>query len=235
MSTEVITAAQAHESELRAHAERINQTIDLIVSHEDAFKEATLEPSLLIGQEIAKAQAVFGLTVQEAGKLGGRPSTETVSRRDKVSQATPNPLGFSHWLAREIPRLKRPTAIKYATAFQGLGLPVESATPAQIRARIKDLRHQAGKAGEPMPTLASLYAKARPSKEERRAALIEMKTPAEDPEMMLRDAREFFHVWIEKGESLVSRGYLDALDQPGLQKIREFNLWLRDRLKARIK
>lgn len=225
--TEIITDAESTAAELRQHAQTINSSIDLIVKHEAAFSESTLEPCLIIGREIAKAQAIFGLTKAEAGAIGG-----SMSRGVTCLDTEPDTLGFAAWLAREIPRLKRPTAIKYATSFKGLELPAE--TPdTEIRAKVKTLRHYAGKAGEPMPSLNSLYKAGRPTKEEMHHALTNAETPADHPQQALRDAREAFHVWIERGEKLVAIGHLDALDKPGIAKVREFNLWLRDRLNAR--
>ena len=49
MTTEIITDQQYASAALKSAAEAINQTLDLIVSHEDAFEESTLEPRLLIG------------------------------------------------------------------------------------------------------------------------------------------------------------------------------------------
>ena len=242
MTTEIITDQQYASAALQSAAEAINQTLDLIVSHEDAFHESTLEPRLLIGVEIAKAQETFGMTFQEAGKLGskvkaalphgGKSSLPPVAG---LVEKEPNSLGFSTWLVKNISRLPRTTAQKYATAFRALGIPVEQATAAKIRARIKDIRHHAGKNSLPMPTLNGLYKQGRPSKEDARLALTNATFPGDDPRQKLRDAREFFTDWIEKGEKLVSGGYLDALDKPGLAKVREFNLWMRDRINARSK
>jgi hypothetical protein len=140
--------------------------------------------------------------------------------------------GFGGWLAKNIPRLPRATAQKYAHAYRALGIPTADATGAKIRAKIKDIRHHCSKNSLPMPTLAALYKQGRPTREELRA-LPMPECPGNHPNQKLRDAREFFHEWMEKGSKLVSAGYLDALDKPGLEKVREFNLWLRDRLNAR--
>lgn len=51
----------------------------------------------------------------------------------------------------------------------------------------------------------------------------------------LEDAREWFHVWREKFESLVKIGALDDLDKPGLLEMKEFAATLRDRVNARLK
>lgn len=229
--TQIITAAESTAAELRQHAETINTSIDLIVKHEAAFSESTLEPCLIIGREIAKAQAIFGLNKNEQ-LAAARESKSLVSRAVTPDDPEPDTLGFAAWLAREIPRLKRPTAIKYATSFKGLELPTE-APDTEIRAKVKTLRHYAGKAGEPMPSLNSLYKAGRPTKQEMRLALINAEIPADHPQQALRDAREAYHVWIERGEKLVAIGHLDALDKQGIAKVREFNLWLRDRLNAR--
>jgi hypothetical protein len=229
--TEVVTNAESTAAELRQHADTINTSIDLIVKHEDAFRESTLEPCLIIGREIAKAQAIFGLNKNEQ-LAAARESKSLMSRAVTPDDQEPDTLGFAAWLAREIPRLKRPTAIKYATSFKGLELSTD--TPdSEIRAKVKTLRHHAGQDGEPMPSLASLYKAGRPSKEEMHLALTNAETPADRPQQKLRDAREAYHTWIERGEKLVALGHLDALDQPGIAKVREFNLWLRDRLNAR--
>lgn len=225
-STEIITAAQAAEAELRTHANRINETIDLIANHESAFEEATLEPRLLIGLEIAKAQEAFGIAADQRKGIGGRPA-HTVSQRDKVS---PNPLGFAAWITKEIPRLKRPTAIKYATAFRSLGLSTAEASPAKIRERIKRMRHEAGKAGQAMPTLGALYKLGKPKGEESANTL-----PPDSKKLRLEDAREAFHVWKSSGEKLVAGGQLDDLDRAGLEGLKEFLAWMRDRASARLK
>lgn len=51
----------------------------------------------------------------------------------------------------------------------------------------------------------------------------------------LEDAREHWATWREQGEKLVRGGHLDHLDQPGLEKMKEFQGWLRDRINARLK
>lgn len=222
-------------ADLAAAAALINRTIDSITGHEEAFEEATLEPRLLIGLEIARARELFGMTNAEAGALGGEAKA-SVSRRDTLeSDPEPAPapadgyIGLVGWLKKEIPRLKRPTALKYATAFETLGLDTSTATPAQIRERVKKLRHDAGKKGLPMPTLGSLYRESRPKGK----MLIELPEPP--PRLRLEDAREAWFFFEEKGRTLVMDGILDDLDKPGLEKLRDFNLWLRDRINARLK
>lgn len=234
-SVEVVTAAEASRADLSAAAQRITETIELIKGHEDAFEDATLEHRLLIGAEITRAQAVFGLTHAEAGSLKGK-TEESLSRRDtlpgKPAAVTCSPLGFSNWLAKEIPALKRSTAIKYATAFQSLGLTAEDATPARIRAKIKDLRHFAGKSSLPMPTLASLYkaSKPKPTNEP-----LQIEAPKDSPELRLQDAREAIHLWKEEFEALVRKGQLDDLDKPALEELKEFLLGARDRVNKRLR
>jgi hypothetical protein len=228
-TVEILTKAQAAALDLRDHSNAINETLDLIVKFEESFEESTLEPRLLIGLEIAKAQAKFGMTVQEGGKLGGRPSSETLSQCDKVIDPATASMGFTGWLARETPRLKRPTAIKYAHAFASLGIPADKATPALIRAKIKDIRHHCGKNSLPMPSLHSLYKAGKP-----KPLQIETTEEKEDP-TRLGDAREAWFLWRERAEKLVANGVLDDLDKPGVEALKEFNLWLRDRINARLK
>lgn len=236
-SVEVVTAAEASRADLSVSAERINRAIELIKGHEDAFEDATLEHRLIIGLEIARAQEVFGMSVQEAGKLGGRPTEETVSRRDKVSEKPTalacNPLGFSNWIAKEIPDLKRPTAIKYATAFLSLGISTADATPAKITARLKKLRHDAGKSNLPMPTLGMLYKQGKPAKSEDTTLNIE--APKDSAQLRLEDAREAFHLWKEEFEKMVRNGQLDDLDKAGLEDLKEFIAGARDRINKRLK
>jgi len=153
--TEIITAQEANTAELQSRADTINESIDLITMHQDAFEESTLEPRLIIGLEIAHAKAAFGLSKAEAGAIGG-----SMSRRDML----PNPLGCAGWLSKDFPRRKRPTAIKYATAFEALGLDSAHATPSKIKAKVADLRHAARRDNLPDPSLGSLYKEAKPPK-----------------------------------------------------------------------
>lgn len=227
MSNEVtiVTAQEAAALDLRAHSTAINETLDHIVKFEDSFEENTLEHRLLIGLEIAKAQEKFGMTRAEYGAIGG-----SVSRCDTLTDPATASLGFTGWLAREIPRLKRPTAIKYAHAFASLGLAADAATPAQIRAKVKDIRHHCGKNKLPMPSLTSLYKAGKPKPLE----LPEPPEPKED-RTRLGDARVAWTLWQEQAEKLIKSGVLDDLDKPGLDTLKEFNLWFRDRLNARLK
>lgn len=232
---EIVTDAEIACADLRASAERINQAIDLIKGHEDAFEDSTLEHRLVIGLEIVKAQQAFGMTNAQAAVLGGqaKAAVSTVDTAGKKPIVlTSNPLGFSNWLTKEIPSLKRATAYRYATAFNALGLSTEEANASQIRKKIKDFRHEAGKAGQPMPTLAILYkqGKPAPSKEP-----LKITAPPDSPEIRLQDAREAWFVWREKAETMINRGILDDLDKPGLEQMKEFQAWLRDRINARLK
>ena len=228
---EIVPPSEAAAVDLSAAAQIINATIDGITGHEEAFEEATLEPRLTIGLEILRAQEVFGMTTPNPAGTN-QHSKEVVSRRDTTSPARPNFLGFSNWIAREIPRLKRPTAIKYATAFKSLDLDPASATPQQIRERVKKLRHDAGKQSLPMPTLGSLYRAGKPPKDKTPLAI---SCPGFEPNQRLRDAREHWHTFEQKGRQLVTLGCMDDLDKPGLESLKEFNLWLRDRINARLK
>lgn len=230
MSTEIITAQQYNAAQLREHAETINQSIDLVIQHEEAFRESTLEPCLLIGREIAKAQAIFGLSPQN------RTLPATLSRGVTTSENAPNPLGFSAWLAREIPRLNRTTAHKYSSCFKALELS-EDATESHVRSKIKDLRHAAGKAGKPMPSLNSLYKSTRPTKSSggNLPAPQETVPGKSGRQVRLEDARENFTLWREEGEKLIQSGHLDWLDKKGLEELKEFQGWLRDRVNAALK
>lgn len=232
---EVVTAAEVTQADLRASAERINKAIDLIKGHEDAFEESTLEHRLCIGLEIAKAQQVFGLNTHDRAKLGG-DSKAALSRRDKAEEKPAvlscNPIGFSNWLTKEIPDLKRPTAIKYATAFQSLGLTAEDATPARIKSKLKDLRHQAGKANLPMPTLAMLYKQGKPARTDQ---TLNIEAPKDSKQLRLQDARESVALWKEQFEKMVRAGVLDDLDKPGLEDLKEFIATARDRVTKRLR
>ena len=229
MSTEIITDSEYAAVQLREHAESINDAINTIVQFEDSFKENTLEPCLLIGRETTKAQALFGLSPQD------RTIPATLSRAVTTLSGQPNSLGFSSWLAREIPRLKRPTAIKYATCFKALGLP-DDAQETRITAKIKDLRHECGKENLPMPSLASLYKQGKPAKQPLRLADPDDSTVSKSgKQLRLEDAREFWHGWREKASAAIDRGILDDLDKKGLEEMKEFQGWLRDRINNRLR
>lgn len=227
---EIVTASEISAADLRLHAENINSAIDLVVKHEEAFSAATLEPCLLIGREIAKARAIFGLTT--VTRTIPATLSRAVTTSDDEVEVQPNSLGFTAWLAREIPRLKRPTALKYATCYAALELPADAPDTA-VRAAVKQLTYAADKGGQPRPSLNSLYKAGKPSKEQLMLPEGGLAMPCDSPEIQRQDAREYFHDWITQGESLVNRGHLDALDKPGLAKLRDFNLWLRDRINAR--
>ena len=224
MSTEIITESEGLAADLQAAAAAINETIDLITAHEDAFNESTLEPRLLIGLEIAKAQEAFGLNPPE------RTIPTTLSRRDNVPAATSNPLGFSAWISKNIPRLNRSTAIKYATAFRSLGISTHDATTTRIRAKIKDLRHQCGKNNLPMPSLAMLYKQGRPPKQD--LPRIESKP---DPEDIAGEGRVQLHEWMTTWDNIVRLGYLEPLTAADLQPVADFLTTCRDNIRARIK
>lgn len=223
--TEIVSAEEGLQLDLAGLAEVINTRIDTITGHEDAFEEATLEHRLEIGREIAKAQGQFGLNIAEKTAVA-RDSKALLSRRDN----SPNTIGFAAWLIKEIPRLKRPTAIKYATAYQGLGLG-ENADNRAIKERIKKLRHEAGKAGKPMPSLGSLYKAGKPEKKEP----LQIETPKDTAQLRLEDARETFALWRETFETALQRGQLDDLDEPGLKELKEFLAYARDRVNKRLK
>jgi hypothetical protein len=231
---EVVTSADLTQADLSASAERINSAIHLIQSHEGAFEEATLEHRLIIGLEICKAQQVFGLSDPgQRNALGlNQHSAEAMPTVGKASPPSPNSLGFAAWLQRETPDLKRTTAQRYSTAFQSLGLAPDAATPAKIREKIKTLRHAAGKAGQPMPTLAALYKLGKPKPPE--GGLI-IQPPPDSATIRLQDAREAFHIWKEEFETMLRRGVLDDLDKPGLLDLKEFIAGARDRINTRLK
>jgi hypothetical protein len=226
--TEIVTPEAAAEYDLSALAERVNTSLDTIEGHEEAFSEATLEHRLQIGQVIAQAQEKFGMSVPNP--TGANQHTKEDSARRAI---TCSPLGFGNWLKREIPRLKDSTARKYATAFHGLGV-APDATPRQITERIKKLRHDAGKANLPMPSLASLY-KAAPKPAKKEAEPLQIEEPKDTAQLRLEDARECFHTWRETFDTMVERGQLDDLDREGLEAMKEFILSARDRINKRLK
>jgi hypothetical protein len=232
---EIVTAAEVTKADLRAAAERINKSIDLIKGHQDAFEDATLEHRLCIGLEIAVAQQAFGMTRAEAGQLGGRPA-ETLPTVgtviEKPPAATSNPLGFSNWIKKETPELARQTAQRYATAFRALGIPHAEATPQRIKAKIKDLYNHADKNGLPRPSLAALVKQApKLPKPEALTVLV----PKTSKQLKLEDAREFFAKWKEDFDEALTKGHLDHLDKKGLLDLQEFTATVRDRIKARLK
>ena len=232
MSTEVITTAEYQAVALKAAADKINTTIDLIASHEEAFEESTLEPRLIIGLEIAKAQETFGISKAEAGAIGG-----SMPRRGMLSTDAPNSIGFAAWIGQNIPRLPRSTAQKYATAFRALGISTADATPIEIRERVKSMRHHSGKNNLRAPSLTTLYKAGKPSTKE------PLKITAPDAargdkstsQIRLETARVDWTLWRERGEKLVHNGVLEHLDKKGLEELKEFQGWLRDRLNARLK
>lgn len=224
---EVLTPAQSAKADLAATAQLVNETLETIRSHEGAMLEATLEHRLLIGLEIAKAQAVFGLSKAEAGAIGG-----SMPRRGMLSVANPNPLGFSNWIKTEIPELKRTTAQKYAIAFLGTGLSVEDATPQSIKEVVKKLRHRHGKENKPMPKLEDFYkaGKPKPSSEP-----LNIEAPKDSLQLRLEDARESVQIWKDQWNTFVSRGQLDDLDRKGREDLKEFLATCRDQLNQRLR
>jgi len=228
--TEVVTPEDAAAYDLSAFAERVNTSLDTIEGHESAFSEATLEHRLQIGQVIAQAQEKFGLTQSEQLAVA-REGKALVARRATNEALTCNPIGFAAWLKREIPRLNRSTARKYATAFHGLGV-APDATPRQITERIKKLRHEAGKAGKPVPSLASLYTAGKPPKKDEP---LQIEEPRDTAQLRLEDAREAFHTWHQTFETMIERGQLDDLDREGLKAEKEFFLAGLDRINKRLK
>ena len=224
-TTEVITEAEANAADLRRAAERISTAIELIKGHESAFEDATLEHRLIIGREIAMAQQLFGLSAQD------RTIPATLSRRDNVDSPAPNFLGFSSWLTREIPDLKRSTAIKYATAFRGTGIRLGEATDAKIRSKIKDLRHQASKAGLPMPSLGMLYKQGKPTKDKAG----HLPPPEPTREDLAGEARVRFHEWMSEWDVMVKVGHLEPLGKADLAPIEQFLTTCRDQVRNRIK
>jgi hypothetical protein len=228
---EIVTESQVKTADLRASAQRINEALETIRSHEDAMIEATLEHRLCIGLELAKAQDAFGLSRAAAGAIGG-----SMPRRGMLDETpapiTADPVGFSNWLAKEIPDLKRGTAHKYATAFAGTGLTIQDATPVKIRDVVKKLRHEFGKEGKPMPCLQDFYKRGRIPRSE--LVIIGAK-PITSKQLRLEDAREIFHLWQEAFHKALKKGHLDHLDRKGLLELQEFTATVRDRIKARLK
>lgn len=227
MKTEIITAAEAAAAELRQHAETINDSINLIVQHEEAFKESTLEPCLLIGREITKAQELFGIFDHSQRNIEGRNQHTGEAKSRPVTR--PDSLGFAAWLGREIPRLKKPTAYKYATCFKALGLPVD-APDSKITAKIKDLRHVASRDSEPMPSLNTLYKAGLPPKDD--APRI---THKPDPEDLAGEGRVQLHDWMGTWDTIVRLGYLEPLSASDLQPVMDFLTTCRDLVRLRIK
>jgi hypothetical protein len=228
---EVVTASQVDAAELDGLASEIVSKIDLIAGHEGAFEEATLEHRLEIGLHIAKAQEIFTMSNSDRASLGGdaKAALSTVDR----AQAPPAiSQGFITWLGKNVPALKRPTAYRYAAAFRSLGIPAAEASPAKIRAKLKDLRHFAGKSNLPMPTLAALV-KAAPKPP--KPTTLNIEEPKDTKQLRLEDAREAFHVWQATFEKLVKQGSLDDLDKKGVENLKEFLAGARDRINARLK
>lgn len=230
---EIVTAAQVDTAELSGLAEAITRSREIIHKHESACHETTLEHYLDAGQMLARAQEIFTLSNSDRAALGG-DAKSALSRRDKAEEIPPEIAairGFSTWLAKEIPTLKRPTAIKYATAYRALDLPL-TAKPTEIRAALKTLRHEAGKAGAPMPTLAALVKTApKPPKPE----VLTVFVPKSSKQLKLEDARETFALWMQAFDKAVKQGHLEHLDRKGLEQLKDFTATVRDRINARLK
>jgi hypothetical protein len=235
---EIVTESQVKTADFRASAQRINEALETIRSHEDAMIEATLEHRLCIGLELAKAQDAFGISDPGKRNAAGtnQHAKEALSRRDMATETpapiTADPVGFSNWLAKEIPDLRRTTAYKYATAFAGTGLTIQDATPVKIRDVVKKLRHEFGKEGKPMPCLQDFYKRGRIPRSE--LVIIGAK-PITSQQLRLEDAREIFHLWQEAFHKALKKGHLDHLDRKGLLELQEFTATVRDRIKARLK
>jgi hypothetical protein len=230
---EIVTASQVDAAELTGLAEAISRSREIIQKHEQACHETTLEHYLDAGQQLARAQEIFTLSHSAAGALKGK-GKESLSTVDKLPETSPEILairGFSAWLADALPDLKRPTAIRYATAYRSLGLPL-TAKPAEIRAKLKTLRHQAGKDNLPMPTLAALVKAApKPPKPEALTVLV----PKSSKQLKLEDARETFGLWMQAFDKALKQGHLDNLDRKGLEQLKDFTATVRDRINARLK
>lgn len=228
ITAEIVTDSQATQADLAQRARVINDKISVIMGHESAFEEATLEHRLVIGLELAHAKAAFGMKIPNPSG-SNQHTKEVMSPGDATS---PNALGFAAWLGREVPDFNRSKADLYINAFQSLGLSRHEATPKLIREKLKKLTYQADKNGERRPTLKSLYklGKPAPSKEP-----LKIEGPKDTAEIRLQDAREAWGLWREQAETMIKRGILDDLDKPGLEEMKEFQAWLRDRINARLK
>ena len=220
-------------AELLGLAEAISRSRETIYQHESTCHETTLEHYLEAGQMLARAQEIFTMSHAQAGSLGGLAKA-SVSTVDTLATSSPEILairGFSSWLASALPDLKRPTAIRYATAFRSLDLPL-TAKPAEIRSVLKTLRHEAGKANQPMPTLAALV-KAAPKPPPPENLTVIVSKPSK--QLRLEDAREIFHGWMATFDKALKQGHLDHLDRKGLEQLNDFTATVRDRIKARLK
>ena len=227
---EIVTASQVSAADLLGLANAIDQSIDLVTSHEGAFEEATLEHRLEIGLNISKAIEVFTLSNSERAALGGEAKA-ALSTVDKAEIAPSIPSGFVTWLGKYVPRLKRPTAYRYAAAYRSLGIPAAEASPARIKAKLKDLRHFAGKSNLPMPTLAALV-KAAPKPPK---APLNITGPQDSKQLRLEDARESLQDWQDQWAKFVKQGQLDDLTKRDVEQLKEFQLSIGDQIKARLK
>ncbi len=161
------------------------------------------------------------------------PRRGMLSEDEQKTDTAAQSLGFQAWLKREAPSLKRSTADKYSNAFSSLQLPTDC-KPAKIKEAVKTLRHAALKSGKPALSLAYIIKSA--DKEDPAASeSTELSVPEDTATLRLQDAREAFHHWQSAFEKLLEKGALDDLDKPGLQQLQDFNLGVRDRIKARLK
>lgn len=230
---EVVTEAEVNAAELSGLAESISRSREIIYKHEQSCHETTLEHYLEAGMHLARAQEIFTLSIKDrtGPATAARTTLSTVDNVDKTSPEILAIRGFSAWLAAALPDLKRPTAIRYATAFRALELPV-TAKPADIKAKLKTLRHQAGKASLPMPTLAALVKQAPKLPEPENLTVV---IPKSSKQLKLEDARETYHLWMETWDKALKHGHLEHLDKKGLEQLKDFTATVRDRINARLK
>ena len=280
-TTRMDSQAQLAPISLASIAATANEAIEIISRHEAAFEHATLNHRLIIGQQMAIAQDAFGLSIED--KLSEARQMASAIRSGLAAEAAEleRTGGFGGWLALNCPKLPRQTAQKYATAYRGLGLPLD-ASKDEIFLRVDDIRNgradglpdrtaelaaakaaaiaaaaeseptrpgtsayttaittQQKAAGMAAPlTLADLVRAGKPTREQEMKTLREgsKKAPCFDPEIRRQDAREFFGIHFEEAcKRSIDRGLLDALDKPGLERLKNFNLWLRDRINNRLK
>ncbi len=226
-AAEIVTPAEALAADLAPLAEAIASQADLIQRHELATQEETILPRLVIGQSVARAKELFGLTKAEAGRIGG-----STPRRGVLPDADPAALslGFQSWLKKTAPKLARQTAEKYAKAFSCLDLP-QDCKPAQITAAVKNIRHKALESGKPALSLAYIIKAAAPEEEPDTGLTL----TEDSATLRLQDAREAFHLWKEQFEKMLRKGWLDDLEKKDLEALKEFAAGLRDRINARLK
>ena len=281
-TTRMDSQAQLSPISLASLAATANEAIEIISRHEAAFEHATLEHRLIIGQQMAIAQDAFGLSMEEKTSLGGQMASAIRNGLAAEAAELERTGGFGGWLALNCPKLPRQTAQKYATAYRGLGLPLDASND-EIFLRVDDIRNgradglpdrtaelaaakaakaaaiaaaaeseptrpgtsayttaittQQKAAGMAAPlTLADLVRAGKPTRDEALATMKMniRKAPCFDPEMQLRDAREIFGTLMDSCRKYIDKGHMDHLDQPALTELKEFTLWLRDRINARL-